>query len=287
MNIKSASEIDLIHLRKWIGQPSIAIDVVGSGIAEKYHATFDHKDPPPQAGECVPPLFHFCMAQPAAPTASLGLDGHPGRGGFLPPVPLPRRMWAGGSLTFHKPLNVGDQIRRTSSVSDVALKEGRAGPLCFVTVEHRIEANSVLAIEERQDIVYRGFDPSPRQTSTSPAAAAKGEYVRPIKVGATHLFRYSALTFNSHRIHYDREYAVEVEGYPGLVVHGPFQAALLADFAVEIKGRRPARFKFRGVSPLFDDDAFSLNAASDGSGLKFWTEKEDGTVCMTAEAHWS
>lgn len=281
------AELDLAHLRKWIGQTSTVADVLSGGLAEKYHATFDHRGPPPQIGESVPPLFHFCLAQPAAPTANLGSDGHPGRGGFLPPVPLPRRMWAGGNLTFHRPLGVGDHVRRTSRVSDVAIKEGRSGPLCFVTVDHKIEANSMLAIEERQDIVYLGIDPSPRPPAAPASTTSKGEFVRPMKVGATHLFRYSALTFNSHRIHYDRQYAVEVEDYPGLVVHGPLQAALLGDFALEIKGSWPARFKFRGLSPLLDEDSFSLNAASDGAGLKLWTAKESGAVCMTAEAHWS
>ena len=275
--------IDIDHLRSWIGREDDATDGVGLDLARKYHATFDFSGPPPAEGETVPRLIHFWLAQPAAPTERLGQDGHPERGGFLPPVPLPRRMWAGGEITFHGDLRVGDAMTRRSRIADVVLKEGRTGPLCFVTVEHRVEARGSLILEERQDIVYRGLD-APGGSAKAQPKAGQGTHSRAMKVEPPLLFRYSALTFNAHRIHYDRRYTTDVEGYPGLVVHGPLQAALLYYHAADILGAPPKRFAFRGLSPLFDDDSFSLNATAEGGGLKLWTAKQDGPVCMSAEA---
>ena len=278
--------LDIAHLRGWIGKEDVGIDIVGEDLARKYHATFDYPGEPPKTGEVVPRLIHFCLAQPAAPTAGLGPDGHPARGGFLPPVPLPRRMWAGGAFTFSGDLRVGDVVRRNSRIADVVLKEGRTGALCFVTVEHRVEANGALVLEERQDIVYRGLDGA-RSAVKEPPSAAPGAHQRPMRAEAPLLFRYSALTFNGHRIHYDRRYVMDIEGYPGLIVHGPMQAALLCNYAIELRGDPPRRFSFRGLSPLFDDDGFALHATEDGARLKLWTAKQDGTLCMTAEADWA
>ncbi|MCO5091005.1 MaoC family dehydratase N-terminal domain-containing protein [Bosea sp. (in: a-proteobacteria)] len=277
---------DIDHLRTWIGRGEVAVDVLGEDLARKYHATMDFPGEAPRHGQAAPRLIHFCLAQPAAATAKLGPDGHPARGGFLPPVPLPRRMWAGGAFTFHGDLRVGDVVKRSSRIENVVLKEGRTGALCFVTVHHRIEANNALVLEERQDIVYRGVD-APGASAKPPPVADQGVHQRPMKAGATLLFRYSALTFNGHRIHYDRRYATEVEGYPGLVVHGPMQAALLYAYASELRGTPPRCFSFRGLSPLFDDDAFALHATEDRDMLKVWTAKQDGPVCMAAEASWS
>jgi len=278
--------VDIAHLRTWIGREDVGTDTLSEDLARKYHATFDFTGEAPKAGEVVPRLIHFCLAQPAAPTARLGPDGHPQRGGFLPPVPLPRRMWAGGGLTFHGDLRVGDSTRRVSRIEDVVLKEGRTGALCFVTVQHRVEANGQLVLEERQDIVYRELDAGPGAAKPAPTAE-QGVHQRPMRAEAPLLFRYSALTFNGHRIHYDRRYVTEVEGYPGLIVHGPLQAALLCNYATELHGAPPKRFSFRGLSPLFDDDAFTLHATEAGEGLKVWTAKQNGPVCMTAEAAWT
>lgn len=277
--------IDIDHLKAWIDREDTGIEVLSEDLACKYHATFDMPGAAPAHGAAAPQLIHFCLAQPAVATCGLGPDGHPARGGFLPPVPLPRRMWAGGALTFHRDIKVGDAVRRVSRIADVSLKEGRTGPLCFVTVAHRIEADGVLAIEERQDIVYRGTDAG-GNPAKAPPPADRGTHVKPIVAGAPLLFRYSALTFNAHRIHYDRTYATEVEGYPALVVHGPMQAALLCAYATELRGTPPKRFSFRGQSPLFDTDTFALHATPDGDGLKLWTAREDGPVAMTAEAFW-
>jgi 3-methylfumaryl-CoA hydratase len=280
----SEDKLDIDHLRSWIGREEVEADTVTPDLARKYHATMDFPGRAPSTGEIVPRLIHFCLAQPAAPTAGLGPDGHPARGGFLPPVPLPRRMWAGGAFRFHGDLRVGDEARRRSRIQDVVLKEGRTGRLCFVTVEHRVEASGALVLEERQDIVYRDLDGG--TAAKTPPKAEPGRHRRRFKADAALLFRYSALTFNGHRIHYDRRYVTEVEGYPGLIVHGPLQAALLYYYAAELRGVAPSRFEFRGLSPLFDGDDFALHADDDGDGLKLWTAKSDGTLCMSAQASW-
>ena len=270
--------------RGWIGREERAADLVGADLVRKFQATFDGPADLPQAGDVAPRLIHFCLAQPAAPTAQLGEDGHPRRGGFLPPVPLPRRMWAGGALTFHGDLRVGDAVVRTSRIADVTVKEGRSGVLCFVTVHHTITVDGVVKVDERQDIVYRGADGG-APAKTLPAAAP-GEHRRAIDPSPPFLFRYSALTFNGHRIHYDRRYATGAEGYPGLVVHGPLQATLLMNFATDVRGTPPARFSFRSVSPLFDNDPVLLHARAHGDGLKLWTARPDGPEAMIADAAW-
>jgi 3-methylfumaryl-CoA hydratase len=211
------------------------------------------------------------------------VDGHPERGGFLPPVPLPRRMWTGGTLTFYGDLRVGDAVTRISCVEDVALKQGRTGALCLVTVRRRIEVGRIPLLQERQDIVYRELDaPSEMRKAFSPTE--QGAHQRAMKADPTLLFRYSALTFNGHRIHYDQRYATEVEGYSGLAVQGPMQAALLCNYATELRGSPTKHFSFRSLSPLFVDGAFALHASKDGENLKLWIATQNGAVCMTAEA---
>lgn len=276
--------LDIDHLRSWIGREEEASEVVTPHLVRKFKATLDLPGGEPAPGDPAPRLIHFCLAQPAAPQAELGPDGHPARGGFLPPVPLPRRMWAGGEFRFQHDIRIGDTVRRVSRIADVVLKQGRTGPLCFVTVRHRIEAGGGVALEERQDIVYRGTDGGAAKTST-PAEA--GSHSREVDASAPLLFRYSALTFNGHRIHYDRRYAQEVEGYPGLVVHGPLQATLLLFFAADIRGALPSSFSFRSLSTIFDDDPIRLHARADGDRLRLWTAREGGPVAMSAEAVWS
>lgn len=278
--------LDIDHLRGWIGREEAAEDVVTADLVRKLQATLDLPGPPARAGDAAPRLVHFCLAQPAAPTAALGPDGHPERGDFLPPVPLPRRMWAGGHIAFDGELRVGDAVRRVSRIADVVAKQGRTGPLCFVTVEHVIETSGRAAVRERQDLVYRGPDSGAAKAPAPPAEP--GDHRRQVAADAALLFRYSALTFNGHRIHYDRRHATEVEGYPGLVVHGPLQATLLCHFAAAIRGAPPARFAFRSHSPLFDDDAVMLHAGEEDSGtLRLWTAREAGPVAMAAEASWA
>lgn len=247
-------ELNIEQLRSWIGREETRHELVTPSLVERFNATFDHEGD--TANDAVAPLLiHLCLTQPAALTSRLGPDGHPARGGFLPPVPLPRRMWAGGAFTFRDDIRVGDIVTRTSRIQDVVVKEGRTGTLCFVTVGHEFHSNGRHAVTERQDIVYRGAD-------------------------------MSALTFNGHRIHYDAPYVRNVENYPGLIVHGPMQATMLVRFATEIRGKPPVRFDFRSLSPLFDDADFTLNAIDDGEGLKLWTSYANGPVAMEARALW-
>jgi 3-methylfumaryl-CoA hydratase len=285
MTANVTQELDVDHLRSWIGREDSASDIVSVDLVRKYHATFDLSGDPPGLGQVVPRLLHFCLAQPAVPTAALGEDGHPQRGGFLPPVPLPRRMWAGGRFSFHGDLHVGDAMRRVSRIADVVVKHGRTGLLCFVTVEHVAEVDGRVLLNETQDIVYRGLDGD--GAGKQPTPAKPGRHRRLVDPSPPLLFRYSALTFNGHRIHYDRRYVMEVEGYPGLIVHGPLQAALLLNYAAQLRGHPPSRFTFRSLSPLFDNDVFALHADEDAVKLKLWTARENGPVAMTAEATWA
>lgn len=272
------------RLRRWIGRERVASETLTPELAQRFEASFD-RPAQPVPGDPAPPLVHLCLADPAAPLSGTGRDGHAAPGGFLPPVPLPRRMWAGGAFRFRRILRIGDRVTRRSVISDVAMKRGRSGPLCFVTVTHEIGVAGRVAVEERQDLVYRDR-PAPGDAPPPAPPAPPAPHTRRIVPSPTLLFRYSALTFNGHRIHYDRPFAVAEEGYPGLVVHGPLQATLLLHYAAELTGSAPARFDFRSVSPLFDDADFTLNAAGDADGLDLWTARPGGPVAMTARARW-
>lgn len=276
--------LDETVLRTWIGREAVVTDTVSCDLANRFSATFGLKQNF-SFGQVAPPLFHFCLAQPMVPMDQIGEDGHPKRGDFLPSLPLPRRMWAAGKVEFRGALHVGESIRRVSKIADIALKEGRSGKLCFVSVDHTIEARGRIIVAERQDIVYRAAEAgsSPPQT-VSPAAI--GTHRRMVEPKAVMLFRYSALTFNGHRIHYDKPYACNVEGYPGLVVHGPLQATLLISLATELKGRSPSQFSFRSQSPIFDNKPFFLNAEDVEGKLRLWTSVDGGPAAMTAEATW-
>jgi 3-methylfumaryl-CoA hydratase len=283
-----ADKLDLDHLRSWIGRTDQATDVVTAQLVKGLRATLFLDIGKPAPGDAAPFTTHWCLAQPVAPADQLGSDGHPARGGFLPPVPLPRRMWAGGQLEFLDTLRVGDEVTRSSKILDVTLKTGSTGALCFVSVEHLITTPRGLAIRERQDIVYRdmptGMAPPAAAPKEVPAAAHREtHFADPVL-----LFRYSALTFNGHRIHYDRDYVTKVEFYPGLVFHGPMQAALLVEFAARLHdGKAPAKFSYRGVQPLFDGAEFSVNAnpAADG-GYEVWTANAAGAPTMKGTATW-
>lgn len=277
--------LDIDHLRQWVGRTEQAAEVVTPALVQRYDATFDRAGAV-VPGAVAPLMLHLCLAQPTTPTASLGEDGHPARGGFLPPVPLPRRMWAGGALEFTDDIRIGEVLLRVSNIRDITLKEGRSGALCFVTVDHAIYSGARPVIRERQDIVYRAAELPGTAKVPSPAPTPMGAFHRSVTASAPLLFRYSALTFNGHRIHYDLAYARDVEGYPGLVVHGPMQAAMLALYAQELRGRRPGRFSFRSLSPVFDTDDFTLNADEDAGALRLWVRRADGAVAMEARAEW-
>lgn len=279
-------EIDLDHLRNWIGSEDSAEEQLTSALVQRFNATLNRTSAR-EAGAEAPALIHLCLCQPATSTAELGPDGHPARGAFLPPVPLPRRMWAGGQFTFHTPIRVGANVARKSLVRDVTEKKGRSGSLCFVTVEHAITSDGTLAVTERQDIVYReAAKPEEDITRSALPPAANGDQQRRIEVNAPLLFRYSALTFNSHRIHYDTPYSRTEEHYPGLVVHGPLQATHLCNFAAALREAMPAKFEFRSLAPIFDTDDFVLHASDEDDGLKLWTAVPGGPLAMEASARW-
>jgi 3-methylfumaryl-CoA hydratase len=279
---------DLDHLRQWIGRSTEASDIVTAQLVKGLRATLFMEIGEPRPGDAAPFTAHWCLAQPVFPMSELGPDGHPARGGFLPPVPLPRRMWAGGELEFIDPLRVGDQATRTSRIADVTMKTGSTGPLCFVSVEHVIATPRGPAIRERQDIVYRDMSTPPASAPAKPATPPPAARHRESHMAdAVLLFRYSALTFNGHRIHYDRDYVTRVEGYPGLIFHGPMQAALLVEFAAKLRGgKAPVKFSYRGVQPLFEGSEFSVNANDASAGLELWTANSAGQPTMKGTATW-
>jgi 3-methylfumaryl-CoA hydratase len=269
-------------LSAWLGKEEVCEDDITRFPLAAMAATLDRRTP-----AAVPALWHWLYFLPVAPLAEVGRDGHPKRGGFLPPVPLPRRMWAGGRLTFHAPLQPGQRATRTSTIDNIEDKTGRSGRLVFVTVRHRIESAGVLRIEEEHDIVYRDA-PAPGATEKAPAAAPSGEkWTRTVTADPVLLFRYSALTFNGHRIHYDEPYATEVEGYPGLVVHGPLIATLLVDLVERnIPSASLASFAFRAVRPTFADHPFTVCGlpAEDGKTIDLWAKDHEGLLTMRATA---
>lgn len=241
----------------------------------------------PSGGATLPPAWHWMFFNPVARRSDLGPDGHPRRGSFLPDLGLPRRMWAGGRLTYHAPLLVGVETNRESEILDVVSKAGRTGPLAFVTIRHRIFHAATLCIEEEQDLVFRGaiVAGAPDLASAkTPDCARWTEHFTPDPVL---LFRYSALTENGHRIHYDQSYARMVEGYRDLVVHGPLIATLLHGLAVRCRSDAPLRrFAFRATAPLFVDCPFSLEAApfETDNVLSLWARGPEGELAMQAEA---
>jgi 3-methylfumaryl-CoA hydratase len=277
--------LDLDHLRQWIGRSTEASDIVTAQLTKGLRATLFQEIGEPVTGEIAPYTVHWCLAQPVFPHDQLGPDGHPTRGGFLPPVPLPRRMWAGGELAFIDPLQVGDLVTRVSVITDVTLKSGSTGPLCFVSVEHTVTTPRGLAIRERQDIVYRDVSAAPVAAKAPPPPPSAQHRETHISDPVL-LFRYSALTFNGHRIHYDRDYVTKVEGYPGLIFHGPLQAALLVEFAARLRGTAPAKFNYRGVQPLFEGSEFSVNANPIETGLELWTANAEQQPTMKGTATW-
>jgi 3-methylfumaryl-CoA hydratase len=278
------------HLKEWIGRTETRTDVVTAVPVAALAATLDRDDPPPRDGDNLPHLWHWLYFLPIARQSEVAPDGHPQRGGFLPPVTLPRRMWAGGRLEFRQPLRVGEAITRTSQIMDVTEKQGRSGALVFVLVRHEISGLQGLAITEEHDIVYRDHPHPADPAAVTPAAPQNAAWERVITPNDVLLFRYSALTFNGHRIHYDRRYVTEVEGYPGLVVHGPLIATLLMDLLRRsLPAARVMHFQFRAVSPLFDLAPFTVCGKPEEGGpdkglVRLWARNPEGRLAMEASA---
>lgn len=261
----------------WLGKVEEAEDVITPRQARQMAATLGVTGDF-GAGAMLPPLWHWMGWAPEAPMAELGPDGHPARGGFLPPVPLERRMWAGGRLRFHAPLRIGERMFRRSEILRIAEKAGSTGRMVFVSLRHDVHGASGLAVEEEQDIVFIAMPD--RFTPPPPTPAPTPDWREDVAMDEVRLFRFSALTFNAHRIHFDLPYATGVEKYPGLVVHGPLQAMLLMEAArARRAGALPAGYRFRGVRPAFHFDALSVQGAANGLA----TVNGDGLVCMQAE----
>ncbi len=282
-------ESESLQLGAWVGRTETTSDVIAAAPVLALHATLDDEDRPVPDGSALPPLWHWLYFLPKVRQSGIGPDGHAKRGGFLPPVPLPRRMWAGGQFEFHAPIRVGDRVSRLSTIEDVTTKEGRTGPLVFVRVRHEVrrDGSADVALTEHHDIVYRPAQ-GPNDVAPPPQPAPTGaDWSLRIVPDDVLLFRYSALTFNGHRIHYDRRYVTEVEGYPGLIVHGPLIATLLIDLVRKhMPAASVATFRFRAIRPTFDLDPFQVHGAvdTDGRTVRLWAEDHEGWLTMDATA---
>ena len=274
--------------RAWIGRSELVHDPMPVSQALAAQATFDEADAPLCEGDALPLPWHWFFFLPRAAQAALGEDGHPERGtggGFLPPFPHPRRMFAGARIRVHRALRVGLPAQREATIRDVVVKSGKSGSLAFVTVASRFTQDGVLCMDEEQDIVFRepgAALPAP-QPGVLPALPA-GAWSRSVLPDTRLLFRFSALTFNAHRIHYDRPYATGVEGYPGLVVHGPLTAVLLAQLVRQSSARPIIAFDFRGQAPLFDGAAVRLAALPEGDRVTLEARGPDGMLALAATA---
>jgi 3-methylfumaryl-CoA hydratase len=272
----------LDHLRRWVGRTQEIGEVVDLLRARALQATLDDPAPALEAGEPLPPLWHWLYFWSVTPEAGLGPDGHAARGEFLPPVNLPRRMLAGGRLTFLRPLTAGSMAKRRSTVAEVSAKQGSSGRLVFVTLAHEISDKAGPCIREEQDIVFR--EPAkPGEIPRREAAPAVLPWRQQVTPDPVLLFRYSALTFNGHRIHYDLKYATEEEGYPGLVVHGPLLATLMAGLVRrQAPDRQVTGFRYRAVRPVFDTAPFTVGGrlARDGTGADLWIADSSGTLAV-------
>jgi 3-methylfumaryl-CoA hydratase len=280
---------ELERFTAWVGRAEERLDTVTAAPLAALAALLDRDEPRPRDGDAAPPLAHWLYFLPAYRQSEAGPDGHAARGEFLPPVPLPRRMWAGSRLEFHRPLRVGSDVARISRIKAVTPKSGRSGPLLFVTVRHEVTDRGGLVLADEHDIVYRGEAPLAAPPSMEKGRLSDIPWKREIHPDPLLLFRYSAVTFNGHRIHYDQPYATKVEGYPGLVVHGPLIATLLVDLLRRHRPQAVLRaYSFRAVRPLFDTGSFHVCGAPDDAGraARLWTRDADGAVTMEAQADW-
>lgn len=263
------TSLDLDALNPWLGRTETKEDVLTPNLIDKFRATLN---PHVWSGAGDVPLgIHWCLALDAVSGSSLSEDGHPRRGGFLPPVPLPARMWAGGELTNIKPLLIGRTVTRRSTITDITPKQGRSGTLVFVVVQHEYLNGAEVCIREKQTIVYRDIT-APKSKKGPPVAPDPNTLRSRLTPDPVLLFRYSALTFNAHRIHYDHIYATETETYSGLVVHGPLQATLLLNLAAAALKASPHKFTFRGLTPLTLPCEIQLHSLEGGNAGTVWCQ---------------
>ncbi|MFZ3323903.1 MAG: MaoC family dehydratase N-terminal domain-containing protein [Usitatibacter sp.] len=273
-------------LSGWVGRTEEREDIASPAPVASLSALLDRDDPPPRVGDAAPPLAHWLYFLPGYPESEVGPDGHALKGSFLPPIALARRMWAGSRLEFLRPLVLGSAIRKRSTIRDVIEKEGRSGKLVFVTVRHEVSDAGGVVLTDEHDIVFRGETALAAKDNPAPTNETWRREIRPDPVL---LFRYSAVTFNSHRIHYDHPYVTGVEGYPGLVVHGPLIATLLVDL---LRRNRPdtilRQYRFRALKPLYDTASFhTCGLPDEGSkSARLWTRDASGAVTFEATAGW-
>lgn len=274
------------RLEDWIGRTASKSDLMEPGPLAQFNAVLDYESPEPGPKDEIPPGGLWIYFHEHTRQSGLGPDGHTARGGFMPPVQLPRRMFAGAREQFLRPIHVGDKVTRNSEILSVVPKSGRSGELVFVRVRHEYVANGSPAVIEEQEIVYREEAQKGAAPSAPPAAPSGSTWIRTITPDPVLLFRYSAVTFNAHRIHYDRTYAQEVEHYPGIIVHGTLTATYLMDLCRrEQPDRALATFGYRAVSPLFDTAPFSIHAKeAEGGGWDMWAANAEGGLAMKAEA---
>ena len=280
--------LDPEQARAWVGRVELRDGRLTPELAGMLAGALGHPAAPSpaiDAGAPMPPLWHWAAFPDFVPIAGIAADGHPKRGGFLPPLPFDRRMWAGGRLAFRGRITIGERITRRSEILSVEFKSGSTGDMAFVRVGHDLSGEGGGTIREEQDIVYLPIPDAFRAPRTIPAPAAP-LFTETLEVGPVRLFRYSAATWNAHRIHYDRAYAADVERYPGLVVHGPMQATLLMDAATRHTGRAPLRFSFRGVHPMFDGPLHLMAQAEDGAALALCTVAAQGHQGLQARFEW-
>jgi 3-methylfumaryl-CoA hydratase len=278
------STVDIAALQRWIGRTQTRCEVISAAPVAALSASLDYKESLARPGDTLPACWHWLFFQDVVPASGLGTDGHARRGNFLPPIELPRRMWAGGRLRFTSPLKVGEEACRVSTIAAITHKQGRSGELVFVTVRHELFQGEILAVEEEQDLVFRGRDAAV-VVPVSSAAPMAAQWSRELLPDAVLLFRYSALTFNSHRIHYDRDYATAEEGYASLVVQGPLTATLLLDLLHrESPEAEVAAFEFRAQRPLLEGVPLQLQGRREDEVASLWALDATGALGMKATA---
>ena len=246
---------------EWLGKTEVSLEQISEVNAKRLHHTLTQNCNPPSSGEAVFPLFLLTLGEPSVPPNQLGEDGHPKRGSFMPTIPLKRRMFAGAEYEFNRALRVGDEVKTTWNITDITRKNGSSGELVFINILREFHVRETLCATENRNIVFTDSDPKIRELNDPEES---GEWMEEMSTNPLQLFRYSALTFNGHRIHYDLAYATEVEGYPGIVVHGPLLATWLSLFVARKSGRKLKKFRFRAKRPVFDVHHFNLTGDLSG-----------------------
>ena len=280
-----STKVDINHLRKWIGKIDNVTDYVTPIVEQRYRATLNMDIGNPKDGEPVTSGLHWMLGWNLVKNDELGVDSHPALGEFLPPVPLPRRMWAGSEIKVLKPIRVGDKVVKQSTVADIQVKEGRTGLLCFVTAEYNFLVNDEVTINEKHNIVYRDISKSGGGSGYSKEIPERADLSEKIFMHPTILFRYSAIGFVGHRIHYDHPYTVNEENYPGLIVHGPLQATYLLRAAEKLMGKQVKSFTHKVMAPVFANSEYmvGVDKMDDGS-VSCWGATKEFGVTMRAEA---